>query len=109
MAHDPVADAALGPLRDLLQRYLQVVDVLSSAIDALAEQLDPGSETTRQPPQSTHEPNPGAASIERRDEMQTILAFQERLSEVLGVATVTLEGSSDSGFRFLVEMDNLPP
>jgi hypothetical protein len=108
MAHDPVADAALSPLRDLLQRYLQVVDVLNSAVDALAQQLDPGSEPTGRPRQSTPEPNPGDPSIEKREEMQTILAFQERLSEVLGVASVTLEGSSDSGFRFLVEMDNPP-
>lgn len=108
MAHDPVADAALGPLRDMLQRYLQVVDVLNSAVEALAQQQEPGSEPTERPHQSTPAPNPDAASIEKRDEMQTILAFQERLSGVLGVATVTLEGSSDSGFRFLVEMENPP-
>ncbi|MEO8538149.1 MAG: hypothetical protein ABI577_00295 [bacterium] len=105
MTHDPVGDAALGPLRDLLQRYLQVVDVLNSAIDALSEQIEPLSEASGSPPQRTHASDSNVISIDQRHEFQSILAFQDRLSEVLGVATVTLERNGDGGFRFLVEME----
>jgi hypothetical protein len=96
MAHDPVAYAALGQLRDILQGCLQVADVLGAAVDALQEQAGP-------PPQQLHE---SRANVERSRELQTVLGLQQRLSEVFGVATVTFEGSTDSGFRFLVEMPN---
>jgi hypothetical protein len=99
MAHDPVATAALGQLRDILQSCLQVADVLGAAVDALEEQVRSQDESSR-PPQEA------PPSGEHSHELQTILALQQRLSEVLGVATVTLEGSADCGFRFLVEMTN---
>ena len=92
----------------ILQRYLQVVDVIASAVDALAQPLQIQSEPSDLPPQPTPESLPGVMSIERRGELQTIVAFQQRLSEVLGVATVALEGSDDHGFRFLVEMEKPP-
>jgi hypothetical protein len=105
MAHDPIADAALGRLRDMLQRYLQVVDVLNSAVDALDEHREPASEKTLRP-QEFDAPRQGPVSMEKSHELQAILAFQARLTEVLGVATVSLEGSTANGFRFLVEMEN---
>lgn len=101
MAHDPIADAALGQLRDILQWCLQVADVVGAAVDALDEQAELQTKTTGPPLQPPH----GACeSVEQSPELQTILAFQQRLSEVFGVATVTFEGSADRGYRFLVEM-----
>lgn len=96
MAHDPVAHAALGQLRDILQGTLQVADVLGAAVEALQEQAG-------QPPEPPHE---ARSNVEQSPELQTVLALQQRLSEVFGVAAVTLEGSTDGGFRFLVEMPN---
>jgi hypothetical protein len=87
---------------------VQVVDVLNSAIDALEEQLEPGDEAIGLRLQPNHEPHSGVLSIDKRHEFQTILAFQERLSEVRGVARVTLEDSGATGIRFLVEMDTPP-
>jgi hypothetical protein len=101
MAHDPIADAALGQLRDILQWCLQVADVVGAAVDALEEQAELQTETTGRPPEPPHEVR---ASVEQSPELQTVLAFRQRLSEVFGVATVTFEGSADHGYRFLVEM-----
>ena len=101
MAHDPVADAALGQLREILQGCLRVADVVGAAVDALEEEAEPKTVMAGPSPRPQHE---ARASDEQTYELQTVLGLKQRLAEVFGVASVTFEGSADRGFRFLVEM-----
>lgn len=74
---------------------------MGAAIDSPEEQAEPQTETTGPPPLQLHE---SRASVEQGPELQTVLALQQRLSKVFGVATVILEVSVDLGYRSLVEM-----
>jgi hypothetical protein len=77
-----------------------VADVLGAAVEALQPPFEPNAESFG--------PHLGSvqgehAAVGRAHASYTIKGFQQRLSEVPGVATVTLQ-ESGGGIRFLVEM-----
>ena len=99
---DPLIEAIQQPLVGLLDRYRRIARVVDHAIELL--------ESAGFPPATT----PMASSSEIRREMARIetptgdldalLTFQERLSEMEGVTKVTVTGSSAERSTFLVEL-----
>ena len=102
---DPLIAAVLDALNDLLERNERVGRVLAEAVRSLASPPQPVSTCSGGPPEADDSiPVP---SPESQGTMPgAARAFQERLEEVYGVASVTFEGSGPDGFRFLVEMAN---
>ncbi|MBE0608787.1 MAG: hypothetical protein IH609_05370, partial [Dehalococcoidia bacterium] len=100
---DPIAAAALDALNDLLERNQRVGRVLLAAVRSLEEPAQPGTAPACDQPAANE--NSLAATPELQEsELSVVRAFQQRLGEVYGVASVTFAGSAPDGYRFLVTM-----
>lgn len=100
---DPFAAAALDVLNDLLERNQRVGRVLLAAIRSLEEPGQPDTTPICHQP-AANENSPAPPPELQGDELSVVRAFQQRLVDVYGVASVTFAGSAPDGYRFLVAM-----
>lgn len=110
--NDPLVDAILDPLRELLGRYRALSARLSSAMQAIETELSSGIHQPVAPvqtvtPAQTGQPiRPTAATLETHSrDLETLLDFQEHLSEIPGVLKVTVTGTKEGHSTFLIELE----
>ncbi len=97
---DPLLDSVLQPMRELLGRYRRVSAVVDRAIDLLEGEL--ASEAAEQ---ATPRSAAQMTSLEAQSsDVDTLLDFQERLSELPGVLKVTVAGAKSGKSTFIVEL-----
>lgn len=102
-ANDPLVDAMLAPMRELLKRYQRLAVKLNETIASVQETLGelPAQETA---------PRPQVAMVATpTGDLPTLLEFQERLSELDGVLRVTVAGSTPGRSSFIVELASAEP
>ena len=96
---DPLIESVLQPMRDLLRRYQRASKVVEHAIEALQGQIE-----GRRADNPEHFA-PQIASLEAESsDVDALLEFQERLSEVPGVLRVTVAGAKSGTSTFIVEL-----
>ena len=100
---DPLAAAALEALNDLLERNQRVGRVLLAAVRSLEEPMQPGTTPIGDQP-AANESSPAPPPELQGSELSVVRAFQQRLGDVYGVASVTFAGSAPDGYRFSVTM-----
>ena len=100
---DPLIESVLQPMRELLSRYVRLSSTVSSAIATLEGALDaPPTGGSRQ---FAERPAESIASLElESSDVDALLEFQERLSEIPGVMKVTVAGAREGRSRFLIEL-----
>lgn len=94
-------------MRDLLSRYRRLAGVVEQAIQTLETQLSQAERGGGAPAEEAVErpTPPGLARVETpTGDLETLLAFQERLADIEGVLRVTVAGSRPGGSTFLVEL-----
>ena len=99
-----MVDSVLQPMRDLLARYERVAATVEGAISALEAQLHARQKN------KPMEPPTGIATLEAQGSaIDTLLEFQERLSELPGVLKVVIAGTKSGRSSFLVELASEAP
>ena len=108
--NDPLVEAILDPMRELLDRYELASSRLEVVKASLRAQLEQPS-----PPDAMREPEVSDAPRARVANLQTdssdvsqLLEFQERLSEIPGVMKVTIAGAKEGRSTFLIELAEEP-
>lgn len=100
---DPIAAAALEALNDLLESNQRVGRVLLAAVRSLEEPAQPGITPACDQP-AANENSLSPPPEVQGSELSLVRAFQQRLGEVHGVASVTFAGSAPDGYRFFITM-----
>lgn len=85
-------------MRELLARYRRISSAVDGAIDALERELGPGAAAPQRGPARI------ATLLADGDDIDALLDFQERLSEIDGVLKVTVAGTQSGRTTFLVEL-----
>lgn len=109
MPNDPLMEALAAPMRELLGRYRAAAAWMADAMQTLAAHLDaapPAASPSPARPAAPHPPpRPAVATLQAESgDVETLLEFQERLSEIPGVLKVTVAGLKDGRSTFLVEL-----
>lgn len=103
MPDDPMVEAILDPMRELLGRYRAASERLAEAMAALEVGLSGGHGPVG--PVNRSEPPSTRTRLETQpSDVGTLLDFQERLSEIPGVLKVTVAGTAEQGSTFLIEL-----
>lgn len=106
MPNDPLLEALAAPMRDLLGRYRAASAWMADAMQTLSAHVEPAaSAPPDRPAAPPPPPRPAVATLETATgDVETLLEFQERLSEIPGVMKVTVAGLKDGRSTFLVEL-----
>lgn len=98
-----MVDSVLQPMRELLGRYRQVATAVQGAISALESELE--GVVLAEPELELGARSSVIAALEAQSsDVDTLLEFQERLSELPGVLKVTIAGAKSGKSSFIVEL-----
>ncbi len=108
MPNDPLMEALAAPMRDLLGRYRAASAWMADAMQTLAAHIEtapPAASAPTDRPDAPPVARPAVATLQAASgDVETLLEFQERLSEIPGVMKVTVAGLKDGRSTFLVEL-----